>query len=439
VNTFYGIPTKLTILAIVSAWLIISFPAVPQSAEHKEPLMDLRSGGVDFFKEIVPSIVQIYNSSVYISTLSPYGGSGSGYIFDREGHFITNAHVTAGSPVFEVAFYSDHQETKSYVESRWRAELIAEDPALDLAICKVEAPADKFHPVRLGDSAIVNAGDTVATFGSPGGDPGTVDQSWINWQQNWLEFYNLNMGVITQVLNFQESSLFYRERSYLDPLEQRSRVGTRDYGSAVQYLLQTDSAINQGNSGGPCLNMFGEAIGTNTWGGWYENWGFSVPTNLLKKSATDMLQYGRVRRPWCGISLHPYWDKLATSQIEHHYNLGIRDHNLGAWWDTEPDQKKIYFVNPYSPAYQAGLRENDIILTIDGKDIKNIYDIYSYFLDGEIGQKIVFQYERNGHGMPPAVVTLDEKRTRYDGVSITLGGSGRRVGDDTFYTMRITY
>lgn len=438
-KTFFGTPTKLALLLIMAGWLLFSFSTVPVTAEEREPIMDLRSGGVDFFKEIVPSIVQIYNSAVYLSTVYPYGGGGSGYVFDREGHFITNAHVTAGSPVFEIAFYTDYLESNVYSEGRWRGEVIAEDTALDLAVCKVDAPPDRFHPVRLGDSAIIASGDTVATFGSPGGEPGTVERSWVNWEQNWLEFYNLNMGVITEVLSFEEATLFYYDRANLDPVESLKRVGTRDYGSAVQYLFQTDSAINRGNSGGPCLNMFGEAIGTNTWGGGYENWGFSVPVNLLKRSATDMLQYGRVRRPWCGISLHPYWDQMNEAEISHNLDIGIMDYHHGAYWDTEPAEKKIYTVNPYSPAYEAGLREGDVLLTVDGRDIRNIYDIYAYFLDGEIGQQVVIEYERNGHGMPAAVVTLAEKRTRYDGVSVTIGGSGSWVGDDTYYIQRLTY
>ena len=432
---FFGTPTKLTVLFLLASWFLVSMTAVPTVAEEREPLMDLKNGGVDFFWEIVPSIVQIYNSGLF-STRGG-GSSGSGYVIDREGHLITNYHVASSTTVYEIAFYGDHEEHRDTQGARWRGELVAADAALDLAIIKVFAPPDRFHPVRLGDSAIIQPGDTVVTFGSPGGQSGNAERSWIASMENWLEFYNINLGVMTQVLNFEESARFFWDLTWIDPADFYSRASTRDYGSACRYLFQTDSAINSGNSGGPCLNMFGEAIGTNTWGGRWENSGFSVPVNLLKESITDLLQYGRVRRPWCGISLHPRTSNM--NEIYRNMDMGILDYRYGAWWESEPEELLIYVVNPYSPAYDTGIREGDILLSVDGMEFVNIYDVYTYFLLAEIGQEVVVEYERDGHGMPAAVITLDEKLTRYDGVSILAQGGGRWIGQDTRYTMHMTY
>ncbi len=402
VRTFYRTPTRVALLAIMAGWLIVSLSAGSAVAEEREPLMDLQRGGIDFFKEVVPSIAQVFT-----------GGAGSGYIIDREGHLITNYHVTRGNTMFEICFYGDHEETSQHQEGRWRAELVAEDPQLDLAVIRVDAPPDRFHPVRLGDSAIMRPGDACVTFGSPGGDPNFPERSYIGIQDDWLEFFNINLGVIAEIFNFEESFSFY----WFD--ERRSaRTGSRDYGAAVQYLFHTDSAINRGNSGGPCLNAYGEAIGTNTWGTGGENMGFSVPVNLLKRSVTDIIEYGRVRRPWFGIALHPPNPGLTSVTAE--MSIGIMDEPFGVFADIEPDVMEIYTVNPYAPAYEAGIREGDVLLKIDGREFVNIFDVYSYILDNEVGRDVLIEYERRGHGMPPVVVTLAEKQVRFDSIDINI-------------------
>ncbi len=429
VNYFYKTPTKLAILALIAGWLVVTVNAGPVAADEREPLMDLRDGGIDFFIEIVPSIVQIYNGGI---RLEAGGSAGSGYMIDREGHAITNKHVADNAEVLEVAFFGDEEHTRSYAEGRWAATIVAEDPALDLAVLKIDAPPERFHPVRLGDSSLMQPGDTVATFGSPGGDPGFVDRSWIAIHDSWLEFYNINLGVIAEVMNFQESFWVYW------PEISGERAGDRNYGSAVEYMFHTDSAINHGNSGGPVLNVYGEAVGTNTWGfDRSENLGFSVPVNLLKRSVADILEYGRVRRPWCGISLHP--TLTPQQQLDAQWDAGTYPFTGAADFDSTPNEMVIYEVNPYAPAYEAGLRPGDIILRIDGQVIENVFDVYSYILSRELGDEMVVEYERDGHGMTPAVVTISEKLTRYYGVSIDVGGFGPWTGSWTRYSSHLTY
>ena len=292
---------------------------------------------------------------------------------------------------------------------------------------------------RLGDSALVKPGDTIATFGSPGGDPGVVDRSAIGQEDNWLEFYNLNLGIVTEVLSFDQTFSLYSEIDRSDETEFYSRAGIRDYGSALQYLFQTDSAINGGNSGGPAINVYGEALGTNTWSRpGFEKVGLFSPVNLLKRSVADMLQYGRVRRPWFGVSLHPpRLDANLRSQI---ITTGVSGFpTSGVYFETTPAQMKIYTVNPYSPAYNAGLREGDVIRRLDGKTFTNIFDVYSYVLNGQLGQEIVVDYDRESRGMPPITVTLAEKETRYFGSETLMGGFGPMVGSVQHYTADLTY
>ena len=421
---FYQLPTKIVLIVLFLTWLGVSATTRPAIAYERVPLMDLEKGAVDFFIEIVPSIVEIY-----------VGGSGSGYIIDREGHLITNAHVTSGNEAFEIAFYGDEKFSRGYEFGRWKGTLVAEDLAVDLAIIRVEAPPEKFYPVRLGDSALVKAGDTCATFGSPGGDPGWVDRSFEAIHDSWLEFYNLNLGVITEVLSFEEA--YWTAQEFFYDQEANVRSGGRNYGSALEYLFHTDSAINAGNSGGPCLNVYGEAIGTNTWGWGGENVGMSVPVNLLKKSVTDMLEYGRVRRPWCGIALHP--SVVPQRQIETQMSIGTFDRPIGTPWDSTPDVMKIHDVNPYSPAYEAGVRIGDVLIRVDGKTYENVFDVYSYFLNRELGDEVVLEVERDGLPMPPMRVVIGEKKVRYHGRDIYLQGAGRYFGQFTAYTDNMTY
>jgi len=425
VRIFYQLPTKVVLLALLLTWLGASATTSPATAYEREPLMDLKSGAVDFFIEVVPSIIQVYNGR----------GSGSGYIIDREGHLITNAHVTAGVESLEIAFFGDEDLMRGYEFGRWKGELVAEDLAVDLAVVKVIAPAEKFFPVRLGDSAIMKAGDTCATFGSPGGDPGWVDRSFEAMHDSWLEFYNINLGVVTEVLNFEEA--FWTGREFFYDQRYNVRSGSRDYGSAVEYLFHVSSAINSGNSGGPALNVYGEAIGTNTWGFGGENVGMSVPVNLLKKSVTDILQYGRVRRPWCGIALHP--SVVPQGEMNIQWSIGTYDRPIGTPWDSTPDIMKIHDVNPYSPAYEAGIRADDVLVRIDGKEYDYVFDVYAYFLNKELGDEIVIEVERDNQPMPPMMVTIAEKQTRYHGRDIQIGGSGGRVGSFTAYTDNTTY
>jgi S1-C subfamily serine protease len=435
VNLFFGTPIKLVFLAVLAGLIVVSVTANPPvMAEDRSAIMSIDRGGVEFFKEISPSIVQVYHGGY----ITGGGWSGSGYVIDRGGYLITNRHVTLGEPVFEVAFYGDENSVRTYAEGRWKGTLIGQDPTLDLGIVKVDAPPEKFHPVRLADSALMQPGDTVATFGSPGGDPNNPNRGLVGYEQNWLEYYNLNLGVVAEVLSFEDAFWVFQWMG----TEAYDKGGVRDYGAGVEYLFRVDSAINSGNSGGPALNIYGEAIGTNTWGGGGgENVGMSVPVNLLKRSVASIIEYGRPRHPWLGISLHPphrIWEMYERAYAPNVQGYLEELVSPPVGFDSEPDQLKVITVNPYSPAYNAGLREGDIVKMVDGEVYRNIFDIYSHVLAKEIGDTIRIDYERDGHGMPALDITLEERKTRFFGNEALVYGWGGAAGFG-WYTSDLTY
>ena len=403
---FLGAPFKTVVLVLLLVFIgVLGFnPANVRAQNWKEDklLLDLQSGGAEMFRDVSGSIVQVYSTGLLVG----YGGGGSGYVIDKEGHAITNKHVVGDINVFEVQFFED-----DITGDRYRAVKIGEDPSLDLAVIKIDAPPEKLLPIKLADTLKVQVGDVVATLGSPGGDVGNASKGEdpLHASADWLDFFNYNLGVIDEVVDFPHSSIIYAFMG-------KGQFGQL-YGSAVQYMIHVSAAINRGNSGGPCINAYGEAVGTNTWGfGAGENSGFSVPVNLLKRSSREIIEYGRPMTPWCGIVCHPpeippgffqEWDLALTNKWQ-------------LWFNVEPPQLKIYHVNPYSPAYKAGLRPGDIIQTVNNKKYKSMFDLYKVILNGKLGQKLTFMIERNGLGRPPITVELAEKKVRYDSLSMSL-------------------
>ena len=401
-KSFLGLPFKVLIFTlIVMPVCFVSFNnnAFAQKWEDDKLLMDLQTGGAELFQEIAPSIVQIFS----FDALNWSGGNGSGYVIDKQGHAITNKHVADDNQVVEVAFFGDEDTNK-----RHKGIVIGEDPQLDLAIIKIETDPDNLHPIKIADSDKVLVGDVVATCGSPGGDPGYTDPG--NYKAFWTDYFNFNLGVVDEILDFQHSYMFYSAMRF----SARENWG-QYYGSGVQYLFHVSAAINHGNSGGPAINALGEAIGTNTWGLPGENVGYSVPTNFLKRSARDIIQHGRPITPWLGILCHPpevpyKWQFLDKPLwITNEWNL---------WFDVEVDVPYIEHVNPYSPAYEAGIRKGDHILSVDNIKFTNVFDLYKYILNKRIGDEVTLMIERNGSGLPPVTVELGEKKVRYDSVRI---------------------
>ena len=187
-------------------------------------------------------------------------GGGSGFIVDKEGIVITNRHVVADSEAEYTVITNDNK--------KFKAEILAQDLVNDVAILKIEAPAEKLTTVILGDSNNIELGQNVIAIGNALG----------------IFKNTVSSGIISGL-----------SRSI-------SAQGDTNSVQELRGLIQTDAAINPGNSGGPLVDIFGQTIGINVavvFGA--ENISFAIPINTAKKALHDLKKYGRIRRPFLGI------------------------------------------------------------------------------------------------------------------------------------------
>ncbi len=296
-----------------------------------------------------------------------FESQGSGFLIDAEGHIVTNNHVVAEAENIEVSF-----TTGETLE----ATVIGTDADADIAILKIDRIPEGVRPVPLGDSDKVQVGQRAIAIGNPFGLAST-----------------LTVGVVSA-----------RGRTFQ----------TRQAGPSGRFslgdIIQTDAAINPGNSGGPLFNSSGEVIGVNTAirseGGTFEGVGYAVPSNLVSKVSTALIQTGRYEHPYLGIGMgDPITDAVARE-----LKLGVT-HGV-----------PVASVVAGGPSDQAGVRggseENtvefrggeypigaDIVLRIDDREVNRSEDIIDYLVtDTEVGQTVTLTVFRDGEELQLPVV-----------------------------------
>lgn len=270
---------------------------------------------------------------------------GSGFVIDPDGIIITNNHVIEEADKITVNF-SDG--------SKYDAEILGRDPKTDLAVLKIDAPRAVPY-VRLGDSEKARVGDWVIAIGNPFGLGGS-----------------LSAGIISAI---------------------NRDINAGPYDS----FIQTDAAINRGNSGGPLFNMQGEVIGVNSAiispSGGSVGIGFSIPSNLTKTVVSQLRQYGETRRGWLGVRIQSVTDELAES-------LGLDD--AGGALVSE--------VSPGGPAERGGILRGDVITRFDGKPVPNMRDLPRIVAETDIDKPVLVEVLRRGSRKTLKIVTgrLDE-------------------------------
>ena len=281
---------------------------------------------MEIFEKAEPGVVRV---NTIRNQTSDIGGVGSGFVFDKMGHIITNAHVIEGSTKTVVTFL----DGRSY-----NAEIIGMDEYTDIGVIKVNADLKLLNPLSLGDSSNLNVGEPIAAIGNPFGLSGSMTS-----------------GIVSQM----------------------GRLLPSGSGYSIPDVIQTDAAINPGNSGGPLLNMRGNIVGINTaiqsTTGEFTGVGFAVPSQTVAKIVPTLISDGEYKHPWIGISGRDIDPDTANV-------LGLKD-ALGFL---------VITVVENSPAADAGLvgsdkmievdgREypvgGDIIVAVDGMDVRKIDDI----------------------------------------------------------------
>ena len=260
--------------------------------------------------------------------------SGSGFIISPDGYIITNHHVIENSNSITVSFYDGTSK---------EAKLIGYDASNDLAVLKVDA--ENLRPVVLGDSDNLNVGDTVLAIGNP-------------------------LGELTFTLTVGALSALDRE------------VTTS--AGVTMNLMQTDCAINSGNSGGALFNLYGEVIGitnakyssSSSSEASIDNIGFAIPLNNVRKIVESLIEHGYIAKPYIGVSVA---DVSAETQS---YGL--------------PQGAAVRSVVTDSPAEKAGLQANDIITAVDGKEITGSNDLVDLVGEAEVGQLLKLTVYRKG-------------------------------------------
>lgn len=250
---------------------------------------------------------------------------GSGWVYDTSGHIVTNDHVVANATSISVMF-SDG--------SKYSAKVVGTDASTDLAVLKVNAPSSKLHPLTLGDSSKLAVGDGVVAIGAP---------------------FGLDETVTTGIV------------SALD----RDISSTNNF--TISGAIQTDAAINHGNSGGPLLNMSGQVVGITTQiesdSGGNEGVGFAVPSNTISTVAS----------------------KLVSGQTVQHAYLGVFVQTPANRSGAEVAQ-----VKSGSPAADAGLKAGDVITSFGGETIQSPDDLTAAVAAKAPGNKVSVTYVRNG-------------------------------------------
>jgi S1-C subfamily serine protease len=314
---------------------------------QEEALLEDERNTIRVFDRAAPSVVFIINKvlrrNIFTLDVSEIPqGSGSGFVWDSDGHIVTNYHVVQGANALTITF-SDH--------STFDAEVVGVEPSKDLAVVKVEAPRGKLRPIPVGASGDLLVGQKVLAIGNPFG----LDQS-------------LSVGVVS-ALGREITSLANRK---------------------IRDVIQTDAAINPGNSGGPLLDSRGRLIGINTSiitpSGANAGVGFAVPADIVKQIVPQLIEHGRVIRPDLGV-IYVTKDSVAR-------RLGIRGviiHTVEPGSSAEKAGLKGIAQNRRGD-YVLG----DVIVGIKGKEVED-YDGLAYALEQcEIGETVTVEYVRAG-------------------------------------------
>ncbi|HEX3686264.1 MAG TPA: trypsin-like peptidase domain-containing protein [Gaiellaceae bacterium] len=281
----------------------------------------------EIYRRAYRGVVEITVTEGGTASPIPGGGQaqaqGSGWVYDSDGHIVTNDHVVDGSTSIKVRFW----DGKTYP-----ATVVGTDKSTDLAVIKVDAPSSELHPLAVGDSTQLQVGDGVVAIGSPFGLEETVTS-----------------GIVSAL--------------------HRSIQGQTNF--TINDSIQTDAAINHGNSGGPLLNTDGQVVGVNAQiksdSGGNEGVGFAIPSATVKTVASQLIANGKAVHAYLGVSI----DSSAANALL----AGVQDN---------------------TPAAKAGLKKGDVVTAVNGNTIATGDDLSRAIDAHKPGEKVSVTYKRGG-------------------------------------------
>ncbi len=311
------------------------------------------------FKKVENSVVQITSK---VSTINPYviingvplesqsTRLGSGFVYDTNGHIITNHHVVEGAKEVDVRFVDGNI---------YSAKVIGSDPYNDIAVLQIVDDFSEEHvvPLEIGDSSTLEVGQQIIAIGNPFGLSNTM-----------------TTGIVSQVGRL---------------------LPNRDSGFSIPNVIQTDAAINPGNSGGPMLNLQGYVIGINTaiqsTTGEFSGIGFAVPSNTIKRIVPSLINTGNYEHPWLGVS-----GANLTPDITK--QLGLPKNYKGVFVTTIVEGGPAHKAGLQEATFNAkgGLKGGDVIIALDGHQIRDMDDLIIYISENKsVGDSLMIQVNRN--------------------------------------------
>ena len=338
------IPAKQEIAAPNQQVLTESAAAPKRAALPPRGLTDAEKSTIQLFERATPSVVYITTTNVrrdYYSRneMEIPRGNGSGFIWDYNGHIITNHHVIQGA---------DRAQVTLADQTTYNARLVGYAENKDLAVLKIDAPEEKLNPIPVGKSYNLQVGQFVFAIGNPFG----LDQS-------------LTTGIISAL----------------------GREIKSNTGAPIKDVIQTDAAINPGNSGGPLLDSSGRLIGVNTAiyspSGASAGIGFSIPVDVVNWVIPDLIQYGKLQRPTIGIG-------PAAERITRQMGIdGVLVINVSKGGAAERAG-----IRPTYRDSDGRLQIGDIIKAINEEKISNTNELLIALEDFKVGEQIIITVER---------------------------------------------
>lgn len=312
-------------------------------------LLEVEQKTIDIYRRAVPSTVNVSNirlaRNMFYGEVEIPQGAGSGFVYDDKGHIITNYHVVQNGQSFVVTFHNDPKQ--------YKAKIVGVAPEKDIAVLKLENTPTKLSPIVFGSSKDLAVGQYSFAIGSPFG----LD-------------YTLTTGVISALGRKIDG------------------IG----GVKINDMIQTDAAINMGNSGGPLLDSNGHLIGMNTvifsTSGSSAGLGFAVPADTIKVIVPQLIQHGKLIRPGLGIGIVPETMKRRI--------LGKDDKGIIVSHVDEKGSAAKAGIQGMTQDQYGRTYLGDIILSVDGQDVNNLDDIYQVLEKHKIGDEVMVKYRREG-------------------------------------------